>query len=482
MNRTIVEVYEALETKGYNGTTQLVGYLITGDAGYITSAALTDYAKTADVNTALVSKADKSALDDLVTSEELGSLRTALEAEIAKKQAAGDYVTADGLKEVSDALAELKNDSYTRAEIDKKITDAISGGQIDLSGYAKTSQLEALTLLVNGNADEIASLKSAGYQTSSDVQGAITTATADLATKAELNAKQDKLTAGTNITIENGVIAATGGVTAGELDAVKTALEASIAEKQEKGEYLVAADLTELNNAITALQTGKADASTVTTIQETISKLGDTYATKADMTAADEALQAAIDAIDIQSLDAYAKTADVDAALALKADKTELSDLVTSEQLTSLRTALEAEIAKKQAAGDYAQAETLQNVANELGTLKNSVYTKTEVDQKIADAATGGSVDLSGYATTSALDALTILVNGKQDKLTAGAGITITDNTISANVDTSGFISVPELPTEFGEWFLTYNIDMNGVPEGYTWTNSEDLTGGVEEW
>ena len=71
---------------------------------------------------------------------------------------------------------------------------------------------------------------------------------------------------------------------------------------------------------------------------------------------------------------------------------------------------------------------------------------------------------------------------GKQDKLTAGDGISITDNTISANVDTSGFVPIPELPTEFGEWFLTYNIDINGVPEGYTWTNSEDLTGGVEEW
>ena len=267
--------------------------------------------------------------------------------------------------------------------------------------------------------------------------------------------------------------------TSEELNTLRTTLEASIAEKQDKGEYLVASDLTELNNAITALQTGKADASTVTTIQETISKLGDTYATKADMTAADEALQAAIDAIDIPSLDAYAKTADVDAALALKADKSELSDLVTSEQLTALRTALEAEIANKQAAGDYAQAETLQNVANELGTLKNNVYTKAEVDQKIADAATGGSVDLSGYATTSALDALTALVDGKQDKLTAGAGITITDNTISADVDTSSLITKPATqPDTFGEYVLILNINEAGESEGYSWLDTLDLMGG----
>lgn len=34
---TINEVIEAIEFKGYNATNQLVGYLITGDAKYITS-------------------------------------------------------------------------------------------------------------------------------------------------------------------------------------------------------------------------------------------------------------------------------------------------------------------------------------------------------------------------------------------------------------------------------------------------------------
>lgn len=37
MNKTIFEVYDALEEKGYNATNQLVGYLITGDVGYITN-------------------------------------------------------------------------------------------------------------------------------------------------------------------------------------------------------------------------------------------------------------------------------------------------------------------------------------------------------------------------------------------------------------------------------------------------------------
>ncbi len=37
MNKTIIEVYEALLEKGYNPTSQIVGYLISGDPGYITS-------------------------------------------------------------------------------------------------------------------------------------------------------------------------------------------------------------------------------------------------------------------------------------------------------------------------------------------------------------------------------------------------------------------------------------------------------------
>ena len=115
-----------------------------------------------------------------------------------------------------------------------------------------------------------------------------------------------------------------------------------------------------------------------------------------------------------------------------------------------------------------------------------------ELENKVADAVTETELAAKGYQTSTEVQgAITTATStlatkdelaGKQDKLTAGDGISITDNTISANVDTSGFVPIPELPTEFGEWFLTYNIDINGVPEGYTWTNSEDLTGGVEEW
>lgn len=34
---TLMEVYDALKEKGYNPVSQIVGYLISGDPGYITS-------------------------------------------------------------------------------------------------------------------------------------------------------------------------------------------------------------------------------------------------------------------------------------------------------------------------------------------------------------------------------------------------------------------------------------------------------------
>ncbi len=487
---------------------------------------LSEYAKSADValtyatKADLGTKADASALNGLVTSEQLEKLRTDLEAEIAKKQVSGDYATATALKAVSDSLAEYAKTSnvYTKAEVDDMIADAISGGQIDLSEYAKTSALDALQALVDDNAAEITKLKNAGYQTSGDVQGAITIATADLATKAELAdyAKADDLaevatTGSYNSLLDKPTIPSIAGLaTSAELQA----LEDKIAAKQDAGDYLEEADLAEINAAISGLQSGKADVSAVTALQTAINNLGDNYASDAELTAAINGVKALIPTVptDVSAftndagyitsaaLDGYATKSEIPstanlatkAELATKADASALNDLVTSEELETLRTNLEAEIAKKQASGDYATATALKAVSDSLAEYAktSSVYTKAEVDEKIAGAASGGSVDLSGYATTSALDALQALVNGnateitnlktsKQDTLKAGTNITIAaDNTISANVDTSAFIARPELPTEYGEYLLRVNVGEDGAVEGFDWMNTEELTGG----
>lgn len=37
VSKTLIEVYRSLESRGYNPISQIIGYLITGDPGYITS-------------------------------------------------------------------------------------------------------------------------------------------------------------------------------------------------------------------------------------------------------------------------------------------------------------------------------------------------------------------------------------------------------------------------------------------------------------
>ncbi|MBQ7289790.1 MAG: hypothetical protein IJW84_02760 [Alphaproteobacteria bacterium] len=440
-----------IDLDGYATTSALdaLTALVNGNTNEITALKNAGYQTSAQVQSAI-----EGATASLATTEALNNLQSTLQAAINEKQAKGDYLVAADLTELSSAVAALesgKADASTVSSIQETI------GKLG-DTYASKSELTSAEERLQAAIDAIDVPSLTEYAKTADVNAAL-----------ELKADKSELT--TLATTE-------------ALNNLQSTLQAAIDEKQAKGEYLVAADLQTLDDAVTALQSGKADASTVTTIQETISKLGDTYATKSDMTAADTALQNAIDAIEIPSLEGYAKTADVDAALALKADKSELTNLVTSTQLTALRTALETEIAKKQDSGDYAAADALTAISTELSTLKGDVYTKAQVDAKIADAVSGGEIDLSGYAKQVDLDSLTALVNGntaeittlknagyqtstqvseaiaaatttlatkdelnaKQDTLTAGTGITITDNTISASVDTSSFIINPTNP------------------------------------
>lgn len=157
------------------------------DAGYITSAALEPYAKSEslskvattglygdliDLPTIPTSISELTGADVLVNQTMLQDLRDELVAEIGKKQQAGDYATADALQVVSDELESLKNDSYTKAEIDKKITDAVTNGQVSLDGYATTAALTemetALTALIDKkvNADALGDL---AYKNMSDI-------------------------------------------------------------------------------------------------------------------------------------------------------------------------------------------------------------------------------------------------------------------------------------------------------------------------
>ena len=261
-----------------------------------------------------LSKADVTALT---------AAQQALEAAIAGKQDKGEYAAADALEELAADVEALKSSS-TSNEVIEQLNAKVDAIAAD---YVTDSEMQTA---IAGVQALIPSL--VGYAKTADLAAVATSGQyADLEGKPEIPSIE-------------------GLATSEALNTLKTTLEASIAEKQEKGEYLVAADLKTLEDAVEALQTGKADASTVETIQETISKLGDTYASKADMTAADEALQAAIDAIQIPSLAGFATTEYVDnmvagldavddeikADVALKANAADLAAVATTGSYNDL--------------------------------------------------------------------------------------------------------------------------------------------------
>ena len=155
----------------------------------------------------------------------------------------------------------------------------------------------------------------------------------------------------------------------------------------------------------------KADATTVTTLQETVDKLGDTYATDDELTTAINGVKAQIPTkVSVFENDAgylvtsdlgdYAKTADVNTALALKADTTALENAVS---------ALETEIAKKAAQADMTAAQTAINEANAaieaLKTGKADASTVTNLQETVANLGQTYATDAELSSAVAAVEA-----------------------------------------------------------------------------
>ena len=303
----------------------------------------------------------------LVTESKLTEVQTALQTAIDGKQAAGEYAAADALEELAADVEALKSSS-TSNEVIEQLNAKVDAIAAD---YVTDSEMQTA---IAGVQALIPSLE--GYAKTEDLAAVATSGQ-----YADLEGKPD-------------IPSIEGLATSEALNTLKTTLEASIAEKQQKGEYLVAADLKTLEDAVEALQSGKADASTVTTIQETISTLGNTYATKADMTAADEALQAAIDNMD---LSAYAKVADVysktdaDAKFLIMRDANALGANLQWNEEGKLDTK------------GIATADGLK-----------------ELEDKVADAVTNTELEAKGYQTQTDVETL---ISGKADSATVASDI-----------------------------------------------------------
>lgn len=178
---------------------------------------------------------------------------------------------------------------------------------------------------------------------------------------------------------------------------LQTALEAEIAKKQVAGDYAALSDMTTALAAIEELKSGKADSSTVATLQESITKLGETYATDAE-------LSAAIASIDLTP---YAKVADVESALALKENASNKVATATAEQIEAMSsTEKESKYPSISVAQTIANAAVtkVNEVAGDLSTLQTQVGTNTADIAEIKAAGYQTSDDVQGAITTATAD------------------------------------------------------------------------------
>ena len=316
-----------------------------------------------------------------------------LKAALDSKANVDDVLTADSLAELNQAVAALESGKATVADL-----KALQG-TVDALGDTYATDDELSTAIANVQS-AIDNIDLSAYVKSSELATVATSGSyADLTNKPEIPSID-------------------GLATEQALTNLQSTLQAAIDEKQAKGEYLVAADLTELSEAVAELQSGKADASTVTTIQESISNLGNTYATKSEMTAADAELLAKINAISIPSLEGYVKSSEL-AAVATSGSYADLTNkpeipsidgLATEQALTNLQTTLQAAIDEKHAKGEYLVAADLKTLEDAVAALQSGKADASTVETIQTTISNLGDTYATDAELTAAIDAVKLLI------------------------------------------------------------------------
>ena len=299
------------------------------------------------------------------------------------------------------------------------------------------------------------------------IEDAYTKTTIDaiiLALEAELAGKQDKLTAGDNISIDGNKISVTGltkaSVGLDQVDntsdankPISTATQEALDAKQDianlvtsfgvtpsdtkyPSEKLVNDVLNQTNQRITgvendtqALSTNKQDkltAGTNITISET-NEISVTGLTKASV---------GLDKVDNTSDAEKPISTATQTALDLKADKTQVANISTNGTVTTVSGSLHVE---ELDTGETGSILTGTLVAHGQVDVPSITVGTSGVINSIATSVSSTSTDSeiptakATYTfTKNAISSLETIVAGKQDKLTAGTNITITGNTISA--------------------------------------------------
>lgn len=242
--------------------------------------------------------------------------------------------------------------------------------------------------------------------------------------------KQDKLTAGANITIENNVISATGGGGSVILDTEVT--EDSQHAVTSEGIYNAietakstlqtahAADITRIDGELNT----KATAASVTTLRTDVE--GDISRIETEYKAADGEIDTRLDSLETSQTD-------TDASVAT------LQTTVSSIQQTQT-----------------SQGTAITGLGNRMTTAEGNI-TQLQTDTS----------ELSGT-----VQGMQTTIQGKQDKLTAGANITIENNIISASGGGGGQVTLDDTVTE---------TSSNGVKSSGIYTAIETAKSGLQE-
>ena len=112
-----------------------------GAADYATNARVNEVEAKIPTNLFSGDYNDLTNKPTLITQADLTNLQNALQSEIDKKANSGDVATAEQLTNISNALSNLQGDTYTKEEVNQKIANAITNGEIDLSDYATVDDL-----------------------------------------------------------------------------------------------------------------------------------------------------------------------------------------------------------------------------------------------------------------------------------------------------------------------------------------------------
>lgn len=393
--------------------------VLAGQANVAAEAAKSEAEK---ANQALAGKADKSELAGYATTE-------ALEAK-ADKSELTNLATKDELATKANAGdVYKKSETYSAATIDEKIAEAATGGEVDLSGYAQKAYV-----------DEQLATKADKVSLDSKADKSELTS---LATKEELAAKADASALGAYATTE--------------------AMNAALLNKADASALETKADKSELTNLATKEELAdKADVSALGAYATTES-MNEALANKADVSA----LNAKADKSELTNLatkDELGQKADASALVGKedtsnKVVSAEFDGAVADDSKYPTVKAVADQLAKKQAAGDYALKSDLDAKAD-----------KTDLDNVVTEEDLGNYAtkeELTGYASKSELE-------GKADAET----VTTLESRVSAN---EAGISGLNTKVGSGELTTTSKEVIGAINELKTKTDGMATDGNFEE-